>query len=103
MPTAEGKIQGNVIDWLKSRFIKTIRMVFRQGAAAGWPDTLVLLPGGRPAFIEFKRPGKKPTAKQREKIEWLEDNGYRVAWFDNEDEAKEWLDGLRREDAEGGS
>ena len=101
MATPEGKTQKAVIDWLKSRFIKTIRMVFRQGATAGWPDTLVLLPGGKPAFIEFKRPGKKPTTKQWEKIEWLRDNGYRVEWFDDEDEAKEWLDGLRAEDAQG--
>jgi len=99
--TEEGKIQNAVIGWLKDRFIKTIRMVFRQGAAAGWPDTLVLLPGGRPAFIEFKRPGKEPTAKQWEKIEWLRENGYRVEWFDDADEAKEWLDRLRAEDAEG--
>ncbi len=78
-------------------------MVFRQGAAAGWPDTLVLLPGGRPAFIEFKRPGKEPTAKQWEKINWLRDNGYRVEWFDDEDAAKEWLDRLRQEDAQSAS
>ena len=31
---------------------------------AGVPDRLVLLPGGRAAFVELKAPGKKPTALQ---------------------------------------
>lgn len=30
----------------------------------GVPDRVVLLPGGRAAFVELKAPGKKPTALQ---------------------------------------
>lgn len=100
MTTTEGKIQNGVIRWCKKRIIKVLRLVFRPGVAVGWPDTLVLLPGGRPAFIEFKAPGNKPTAKQWERINWLRDNGYRVEWFDNEQAAEDWLDRLRAEDAQ---
>src|SRR5690606_14277269 len=31
----------------------------------GYPDRLFLIPGGRPLFIEFKRPGERPTPRQR--------------------------------------
>src|SRR5690606_35937510 len=30
----------------------------------GYPDRLFLIPGGRPLFIEFKRPGEEPTPRQ---------------------------------------
>lgn len=31
----------------------------------GWPDRIVLAPGGRVFFVEFKRPGETPRANQR--------------------------------------
>jgi hypothetical protein len=31
---------------------------------SGVPDRIVMLPGGRVAFVELKAPGKKPTALQ---------------------------------------
>ena len=97
--TPEGKIQGNVLDWCKKRMVGYIRLVFRQGLPVGWPDTMILLRGGRPLFLEFKAPGKKPTAKQQEKINWLLNNGYRVEVFDDVDEATQHIQRLREEDA----
>jgi len=97
----ESKIQNKVIQWCKRRLIRVIRLVFRPGVAMGWPDTLILLKGGRPAFIEFKKPGAVPTAKQQERINWLRENGYRVGVFADEDAAQNWLDALRRADEEG--
>ncbi|MGH7179597.1 MAG: VRR-NUC domain-containing protein [Tepidisphaeraceae bacterium] len=44
-----------------------IRMSFRPGVAAGWPDVLVLGPGGNSLFVETKAPGKllRPIQKVR--------------------------------------
>ena len=44
----------------------------------GIPDRLVLLPHGRSAFFELKRPGKKPTPLQEIKHKQLRDLGYFV-------------------------
>ncbi len=72
--------------------------------AAGTPDTFGHVPvenafGHRwaGAWIEFKRPGKKPTAAQLKKHRELRELGYAVEWFDNEHEAfdfwQEYLNG----------
>jgi hypothetical protein len=97
--TPEGKIQGAVLQWCKKRMIGYIRLAFMPGAPAGWPDTLILLRGGRPLFIEFKQPGKRPTAKQQERIDWLREQGYRVEVFDDADAATQYIQRLREEDA----
>ena len=31
---------------------------------AGWPDRIILLPGGKVGFVELKAPGKKPRPLQ---------------------------------------
>jgi VRR-NUC domain. len=56
------------------------------GAGRGIPDRLVLLPG-RPLFIEFKRPGGKPTPLQLHVHEKLRKLGYAVEVHDDADEA----------------
>lgn len=40
------------------------RMHFGYGAAGGWPDDLFLFPDGHHWWVEFKRPGGKPTGLQ---------------------------------------
>ena len=40
---------------------------------SGMPDRLLLLPGGRMAFVETKAPGKKPRAKEAESVAGTED------------------------------
>ena len=43
------------------------------------------------AFIEFKRPGKKPTALQWKFLKWARSEGFPAEWFDNREKAKVWL------------
>lgn len=55
---------------------------------AGVPDRLVILPGGRIAFIELKAPGMKPRPLQRAVLRRLYALGCKVATVDNTRTAK---------------
>lgn len=50
---------------------------------AGVPDRILILPGGRVAFVEFKAPSKHPTAQQLATHRTLQDLGARVAVIDS--------------------
>ena len=56
----------------------------------GSPDRLVLLPEGRIAFVELKRPGEKPTDLQRREHDRIRQLGFRVDVVDNMHDAKTW-------------
>lgn len=51
-----------------------------------WPDRMFLIPGGRPLFIEFKRPGCVPTPKQQHRINELRELGYDVEVCDSKEQ-----------------
>ena len=75
---AEQRLRIRSIKYAKSRGVGHIRMSFRPGVASGWPDDLFLIPGGRPLLVEFKAPGKQPTALQEHRISELRGLGYDV-------------------------
>jgi hypothetical protein len=85
----EKKIQAAAIRYADKVGVPSIRMVFRYGVRAGWPDVLFLIPGGAPLFIEFKSPGKKPTKLQLFRIRKLKELGYNVHVCDGANEARE--------------
>jgi len=51
----------------------------------GVPDRIVMLPGGRLAFVELKAPGKKPTALQVNQQEFIARLGQQVVVVDSKD------------------
>ena len=53
----------------------------------GWPDYLILLPGGRSFWIEFKVPGKDPTPLQWQRIDALTELGHSVHVCHSKNEA----------------
>ena len=55
----------------------------------GFPDRFALVPGGRPVFMEIKRPGRQPDPKQDYWLERLRKLGYYASWFDDVDMALE--------------
>lgn len=77
---------------------KTIEQKFREAVKAvggvavkftspGWdgmPDRLVLLSGGRMAFVEVKAPGKKPRPLQEARHRMLRRLGFKVYVLDDE-------------------
>jgi len=58
----------------------------------GVPDRLLLLPGGRLAFVEVKAPGKKPRPLQRRRMEQLTALGFQVFVLDSKEQIGEILD-----------
>ena len=48
----------------------------------GMPDRIVLLPGGRIAFVELKAPGKKPRPLQMARHRLLRKLGFKVYVID---------------------
>lgn len=52
---------------------------------AGVPDRLLLLPGGKIAFVELKAPGKKPRALQIKRMKQLSALGFSCFVIDNMD------------------
>lgn len=58
---------------------------------AGMPDRLVLLTGGKIAFIEVKAPGKKPWSLQLKRHRDLRQLGFKVYVLDDEVQIEEIL------------
>lgn len=50
---------------------------------AGVPDRMFVGPTGRVAFLEFKQPGKKPTALQKHELAKLQRRNVSVGWVDS--------------------
>ena len=61
-------------------------------SCAGLPDRLVLLPGGRVAFVEVKAPGQTPRALQVRRHEQLRSLGFRVVVVDSAERIGGMLD-----------
>ena len=96
--TPESKVRTPVVEWAKVNGIEHIRLALMRGVKRGTPDDLFLISWrvrkGSPAravFIEFKRPGKKPTRLQYERLSQLQNRGFFAEWFDNADDAISYL------------
>jgi hypothetical protein len=64
---------------------------FSPDGTRGLPDRIVLGPGGTIFFIEFKRPGEKPTRLQSYIHGILKDLGFDVYVCDDAEKAKKIL------------
>ena len=78
MPT-EASIQAACVRWLRDQGCICIKLsVFNASGTRGWPDYLVLFPGDRHCFIEFKQPGKTLTRLQERRIQELKELSHRA-------------------------
>jgi len=75
---------------LECKIIKAVKAMggicpkFVSPGIDGMPDRIVLLPGGRLAFVEVKAPGCKPRPLQDRRHELLWSLGFRVYILDDE-------------------
>jgi len=60
-----------------------LAMKFVSPGLDGVPDRIVLLPGGRIAFVEVKAPGQKMRPLQLRRKEQLSDLGFKVYTLDD--------------------
>ena len=58
---------------------------------SGVPDRIAILPGGRVAFIELKRPGQKPRPLQQAMLNILNGLGCKTACLDTREAVDAFL------------
>lgn len=58
----------------------------------GVPDRILLLPGGKIAFVELKAPGKKPRALQIKRMKQIAKLGFKGLVVDSKELAQTTLD-----------
>ena len=74
-------------------------MCLKQTGLAGIPDRLVVMPGGKCAFIELKAPGEKPRKLQVIRMKQLRKLGFQCVVVDGMEQAKQVVDYLKGGDA----
>lgn len=79
----ESTIEAKFYDEVKKR--KGWCLKFTSPSMAGLPDRIVLLPGSKVAFVEFKAPGETMRPLQRLRKKKLEDLGFAVYCIDSTD------------------
>lgn len=77
----EKQIEAKVCDHAKSQGMLVYK--FTSPARAAVPDRLFVCPDGRIFFIEFKRPGQKPTVPQEREHQRLRNHNVKVFVVDD--------------------
>ena len=86
---------------LEQKLVKAVKAAggiapkFISPGLAGMPDRLVLLPGGKMAFIEVKRHGMKPRPLQLKRHETLRRLGFKVYVLDEQRQIEVILDEIQ--------
>ena len=88
-PKSESQIEKAVCDHARKR--GAIVMKLSGMNQKGQPDRM-FLHDGKVLFIEFKRPGNKPTALQKKWLSDLSRNGFYVAWTDDVADGRRLVD-----------
>lgn len=80
MPTpSEHTIVNRILAYLRQRGVWCEKMHGGPMQAAGIPDILGVIPGGRALALEVKRPGGEPTVLQARTLARLRETGALVA------------------------
>ena len=74
---------------IEQKLVKAVKAMggitpkFASPGYAGMPDRIILLPGGKTAFVEVKAMGRKPRPLQRKRHETLRKLGFKVFVLDD--------------------
>lgn len=80
---AEKEIEKQLVSALKSVGCHALKFIPLH--LVGMPDRLILIPGGRVAWVELKSPGKTPRPIQVYRIDKLTQMGFKVFVVDGEE------------------
>ena len=86
---------------IERKFVREIQLMggkavkFVSPGYDGMPDRLVLIPGGKVAFVEVKRPGEKPRKLQEVRHRMLRELGFKVYVLDNMEKIGGIIDEIR--------
>lgn len=69
-----------------------LALKFMSPGMSGVPDRLIMIKGGKLAFIELKAPGKKMRPLQIKRKRQLEELGFKVYCIDDKNQIGEILD-----------
>jgi hypothetical protein len=87
----ESRVEKDANDLLKGTGIKTLKLNGHGDRSK--PDRLYWK-AGRCAFVEYKAPGKTPTALQAKRLRETREDGTPAEWFDDATKAAEWVKGV---------
>jgi hypothetical protein len=74
----ESKIEAKVTKYAREKGCYTRK--FKSPGNRGVPDRLFMTPTGVVFFIEFKAPGKQPTALQQRELDLINKSGGNAHW-----------------------
>jgi len=86
----EEKIEKRFCDLAKMHGAKCLKLSII--SRRGYPDRVLLYPGGRVEFVELKRPGKKPRKLQEKRLRELRDLGFTAEYLDTLELVEAWFD-----------
>jgi hypothetical protein len=86
----EKEIEKIVCDYAKTKGYEVYK--FSSPNRVGVPDRMFIGPGQQLFFIEFKAPGKRPTAVQNREAKKIALCGFKVWLIDNPDDGKALID-----------
>ena len=86
---AEKHIVAKVKQWCDKNGVLYIK--FTPFGSKGWPDTIIVFPGGFHLWVELKRAGKTPRKLQAHRMQQLAAMGALCVWFDNIDSCIDYL------------
>jgi len=85
MSVLEKDVEGKASKYAES--IGYLSLKINVVAQRGWPDHLYINPHGYHVWIEFKKPGEKPSKLQDHRLKQLREQGAEADWTDNYEEA----------------
>ncbi len=89
-----GEVSEKVIERYLCRRVREaggLCLKYSNPGESGYPDRVVVMPGGDVAWVELKSRGKHPTAIQRARIDELRRLGHRAWVIDSKDMVDEFL------------
>ena len=87
--------------YIEAKLVRTVKSAggvapkFVSPGLDGMPDRIVLIPGGKVAFVEVKAPGAAPRPLQIKRHKMLTQLGFKVYILDDLDEIGEIIDEIQ--------